>query len=110
MPGTRDGWCTLKLSGPFTLSGVFEFQATVRGTHPPATILDLTEVPYMDSAALGAILGFHVSCQRHGCKYAIVGMSQRLETMVAVAGVTGVLSICSSLDAAEELLAKQAAA
>ena len=110
IPGNRDGLCTLKLTGPFTLSDVFEFQGLVRENHPPATIIDLTDVPYIDSAALGAILGFHVSCQRHGFKYALVGVSQRLATMFNVAGVQGMLTICPTLDQAEVLLANAATA
>ena len=62
----------LKLSGPFTLKGIWDFQAAAREGDAPVTIIDLTEVPYMDSAALGSIMGVHVSCQRLARKYAIV--------------------------------------
>jgi anti-anti-sigma factor len=109
-PGSRDGIRVLKLIGPFTLKHVFEFQEAVR--HDPArlTIIDLTAVPYMDSAALGSILGLHVSCQRHGLQYALAGASDRLKTMFRVAGVDGLVVSCASVAEAEGKLATGASA
>jgi anti-sigma B factor antagonist len=104
-PGSRDGIRVLKLIGPFTLKNVFEFQTTVREDTAPLTIVDLTAVPYMDSAALGSLLGLHVSCHRHGSQYALAGASDRLKTMFKVAGVDGVLVCCASVAEAEGNLA-----
>ena len=100
-PGSRDGIRVLKLIGPFTLKNVFEFQTAVREQAAPLTIVDLTAVPYMDSAALGSILGLHVSCQRHGLQYALAGASDRLKTLFKVAGVDGLVVSCASVAEAE---------
>jgi anti-anti-sigma factor len=81
----------LKLSGPFTLKSIWDFQAAAREATEPITIIDLTDVPYMDSAALGTIMGVHVSRQRVHNKYAIVGASERLETLFKVADVANIL-------------------
>ncbi len=94
------GLHVLRLSGPFVLRTMFEFQELVREGDAPVTLIDLTAVPYMDSAALGALLGFHVSCQRQARKYAIVGASDRLQTMFRVAGVHNLLVAYTSLEAA----------
>lgn len=117
MPEFEMGWTVgklggeriLKLSGPFTLSAVFDFQADIRENHPAITIVNLTDVPYMDSAALGALLGLHVSCQQHDRRYALVGASERLQTMFRVAGVNSVLVCYASLDEAEAALSGRAA-
>jgi anti-sigma B factor antagonist len=77
----------LKLSGPFTLKDIWHFQAAARDATLPITIVDLTDVPYMDSAALGSVMGVHMSRQRVHQKYAIVGANERLETLFEVAGV-----------------------
>jgi len=109
-PGSRDGIRVLKLIGPFTLKHVFEFQTAVRQDAAPLTVIDLTAVPYMDSAALGSILGVHVSCQRHGVQYALAGASDRLMTMFKVAGVDGLVVSCASVAEAEGNLASGASA
>ena len=96
----ENGTQVLQLAGPFTLGTMFDFQNLVRQQKAPVTIIDLTGVPYMDSAALGSLLGFHVSCQREGRKYGLVGVSPRLRTLFKVAGVEGVLVIYESLGAA----------
>ena len=99
----------LKLAGPFTLAGVFEFQEIVRTDPAPATIIDLADVPYMDSASLGSILGLHVSCQRHNRRYALANVSDRLKTLFRVAGVESLLVIYPSLAEAEAHLGAPAA-
>ena len=81
----------LKLSGPFTLQGIWDFQAAARAATEPITIIDLTDVPYMDSAALGSLMGVHVSRQRVHHKYAIIGANERIETLFAVAAVDKIL-------------------
>lgn len=107
--GSLEGERILKLSGPFTLSSVFEFQDAMRANHPPITIVDLSEVPYMDSAAMGSLLGLHVSCQQHARRYALVGASDRLQTVFRVSGVHSLLVTFSSLSEAEAALNGKAA-
>ena len=104
LPGNREGVRILHLSGPFVLQGVFEFQSVVRTGDDPVTIVDLMDVPFMDSAALGAVMGLHVSCQRQNRKYAVVGASNRLHTLFEVAGVAKILVTYKSIEEAEEKL------
>src|SRR5580692_4850576 len=98
---THEVECILKLTGPFTLSTVFEFQDSMRSSHPPITVVDLTGVPYMDSAALGSLMGLHVSCQHQNRRYALVGPSDRLQTVFRVSGVGSILTIHPSIGEAE---------
>ena len=74
LQGPKEGWRILKLSGAFTLNAIFEFQLATRTNPEPVTIVDLTDVPYMDSAALGSLLGFHASCHRENRRYALAGV------------------------------------
>jgi anti-anti-sigma factor len=85
---------------------MFDFQDIVREGDAAVTIIDLSGVPYMDSAALGAVLGFHVSCQRLGHRYALTGVSARIRTLFLVAGVDGFLV---QYDTAEQAVAHLAA-
>lgn len=110
MAGAREGVRILRLSGPFTLQGLFDFQSISRTLNDPVTIIDLTEVPYMDSAALGAIMGIHTSAQRNHRQYALVGMSERLHTLFHVAGVENILVTYPTLEEAQEKLGSKATA
>jgi anti-sigma B factor antagonist len=96
---------TLRLTGPFTLKDVFDFQAVMRAGTDPVTIIDLTEVPYMDSASLGAIMGAHVLCQKNGRQYALVGVSDRLKMLFEVGGVDKLLVMYPTAQDAEAGLA-----
>jgi anti-anti-sigma factor len=94
----------LRLIGPFTISTLFDFQNAVRSEAAPATIIDLSAVPYMDSAALGSLLGFHVSCQKNGRRYTVAGASPRLETLFQVTHVDKILSRFPTVEEAEKNL------
>ena len=105
IPGAR----ILKLTGPFTVSTVFHFQGALRENQGPITIVDLTDVPYMDSAALGSLMGLQVSCQQHGWHYALVGASERVRTVFRVSGVSSILVSFGSLPEAEAALSGKSA-
>src|SRR6516165_6399108 len=90
LPG-QNNTRVLKLTGPLTFSTMFDFQSVLRKRKGPKTIIDLSGVPYMDSAGLGTLLGLHASCARNGQRYGVVGASDRLKTLFRVAGVDGIL-------------------
>ena len=46
----------LRLIGPLTASTALPFQNTLRGENAATIILDLSCVPYMDSAGLGSLV------------------------------------------------------
>src|ERR1017187_8419837 len=107
--GARPNVRILRLKGPFTLSTMFDFQNIVREGAGAVTFIVLSGVPYMDSAALGSLLGFHVSCQREGHRYALTGVSGRIQTLFQVAGVNGFLVRYDTAEQAEGQLADGAA-
>ena len=91
--GKAPGTIIFRLSGPFTardmygslspnaLRNTFESE---EGDDPHALplhalhILDLTEVPYMDSAGLGLIVSHYVRCQGRGVRLVVAGVSPRV--------------------------------
>ncbi len=89
--GPREGVRIVRLSGPFTLPSVFEFQSVVKSLSEPVAIVDVSEVPFMDSAALGAVMFLHASAQKNQRKYALVGASKRLHDLFKVVGVDEIL-------------------
>jgi len=83
----------LKISGPMLLSNLFDFQPTVRAENAPLIVLDLTEVPYMDSAALGTLVHVEVSSKHRGRKLVLAGVNDRVTTLLQVTNVDKVFQI-----------------
>jgi anti-sigma B factor antagonist len=85
--GRGAGQRVLRLSGPMLISNFFEFQALVRGSTQPTLILDLTQVPYIDSAGIGALVGAYVNHQKDGRRLALAGVTKRVRDTMQVTHV-----------------------
>jgi anti-sigma B factor antagonist len=85
--GTPSGQRMLRLRGPIVLANFFEFQSLVRGNTSRHLILDLTGVPYIDSAGIGALVGAYVNHQKDGRSLALVGVTQRVRDAMEVTRV-----------------------
>jgi anti-sigma B factor antagonist len=97
-PGTR----IFRLSGPLTLRNLFELQSELRSAAlPPLTVIDLTHVPYMDSAGMGLVMNHYVRCQTNGTKLVVSGANSRVMDLFKVTKVNTVLPLASTLEAAE---------
>src|SRR5437868_5209562 len=99
-----------RLAGPLTLGSIFEFQDLARSDANSAVVIELSGVPYMDSAGLGAVLGIMASCQRTHRGFGIVGATDRIQTLFAVAGVSGLIPAFASVELAERQLSSTASA
>jgi len=84
--GTPEGYRVLCLSGPLIISNLFQFQSIVRANTTSFLILDLTQVPFVDSAGVGALVGAYV-IQDKGRRLALVGVSERVRNTMHVAHV-----------------------
>jgi anti-anti-sigma factor len=69
---------TFRLHGPLLLGNFFSFQSMVRNDHSQLLIVDLGDVPYIDSAGIGCLVGAHVSRENSGRKLVIANLSERL--------------------------------
>ncbi|HEX4037129.1 MAG TPA: STAS domain-containing protein [Acidobacteriaceae bacterium] len=96
-PGSR----ILRLTGPLTINALFDFQSALRADPPHFLILDLTAVPYMDSAGMGAIINYYVSCQRHGKRLVVVGVNGRVMELFKMTKVDTLLTMKSTIAEAE---------
>ena len=101
--GAKDGVAILTLDGPFILSNMFKLQGEMRAIKAPCLIMDMTQVPYMDSAGLGVIMNYFVSAQGGGRKFFLVGVSERLRSLLEMTKVDAVLQMCDTIEAAEAL-------
>jgi anti-sigma B factor antagonist len=84
---TADNSRILKLSGPLTIATLFEFQGLVRTNTSPSLILDFTNVPYVDSAGVGALVGAYVRHQKEGHSITLAGVNDRVRGTLKVTQV-----------------------
>jgi anti-sigma B factor antagonist len=103
--GSRNGCQILRLTGPLTLANLFGFQNVIRAEKAPAVIVDLTNVPYIDSAGIGALLGAHVSRQKEGRFFALVGVNQRVQNALEITHVWQFFTVRPSIAEAESATA-----
>jgi anti-sigma B factor antagonist len=82
---------------------MFKLQTDLRSLTPPCLIMDLSSVPYMDSAGLGVIMNYFVSSHSHGRKFFVTGVSDRIRALLEMTTVDNVRRICDSVEAAEAL-------
>jgi anti-sigma B factor antagonist len=100
-PGTKDGQRILRLRGPLVVATLFDFQARVRADKSPALIIDFTNVPYVDSAGIGVLVGAYVTHQKEGRSLAIVGVSDRVHSALQVTRVDHFFRFFSTVAEAE---------
>ena len=84
--GPHEGCRVLCLKGPLIISNLFQFQSTVRGNTTSFLILDLTEVPYVDSAGVGVLVGAYVTHDK-GRRLALAGVTERVRNTMRVTHV-----------------------
>ena len=96
----------LRLSGPILISNLFQFQALVRANTSRSLILDLTQVPYIDSAGIGALVGAYVNHQKDGRRLALVGVAERVRNTMRVTRVEQFFQFYDAPQAAQTALAK----
>lgn len=97
-PGRR----ILRLTGPVLISNFFEFQRLLRSSSSPSLILDMTGVPYIDSAGIGALVGAYVTHQKDGRNLALVGVTERVRNTMQVTRVEQFFRFYDTVDAAQK--------
>jgi anti-sigma B factor antagonist len=100
-PGSRTGCRVLQLTGPLVLTTLFAFQTLVRADTSHSLIIDFSNVPYIDSAGMGALVGAYVSRRRTGRNLALVCVSQRIRHALQVTHVEQFFYFFDSVSAAE---------
>jgi anti-anti-sigma factor len=110
--GKTPGTVIFRLCGPFTardmygsltpddLHNLLNFQSTPREELPALNILDLTEVPYMDSAGLGMIVRHCVRCQGKGVRVVAAGPSPRVLELFKLTRMEAVIPTAATVEEA----------
>jgi anti-sigma B factor antagonist len=85
--GARDGQRILRLKGPLNIHTIFEFQAAVRSDTSPLLIVDFSEVPFIDSSGLGALVSAHLAAQKADRKLALAAMNAQVQALLDMTNV-----------------------
>src|SRR5271169_4086042 len=88
----------LRLHGPLLLGNFFSFQSMVRSEQSKLLIVDVADVPYIDSAGIGCLVGAHVSRENSGRKLVVVGASERLINMLKATKVDQLFTFASTVE------------
>src|SRR5208283_4526603 len=94
------GGVVIRLHGPLLLGNFFPLQTMVRSDPSDLLILDVTDMPYIDSAGIGCLVGAHVSRESSGRKLVIVGAHERLLGSLKVTKVDNLFTFAPSVEQA----------
>jgi anti-sigma B factor antagonist len=97
------GATILRLRGPLLLGNFFPLQTMVRSDNSDVLIVDVSDMPYIDSAGIGCLVGAHVSRENSGRKLVLVGANDRLLTSLKVTKVDQLFALAPTV---QEALAK----
>ncbi len=89
-----------RLHGPLLLGNFFSFQSMVRSDQSKLLIVDMADVPYIDSAGIGCLVGAHVSREHSGRKLVIAGAPERLVNMLKATKVDQLFTFAPTVDEA----------
>jgi len=103
--GTREGQKVLTLKGPLTIHTIFDFQSAVREQSTSALIIDFSNVPFMDSAGLGALVGARVALQKANRPLAIAALNTQVKALLDMSKVSPFFRIFSTVEEAQGALA-----
>jgi anti-anti-sigma factor len=111
--GRTPGTVIFRFSGPFTARDMHgalspnELRNTFESEEPADPhvlhILDLTEVPYMDSAGLGLIVSHYVRCQSRGVRLVAAGVTPRVLQLLEMTKVDEFLPRTTTVEEVDRL-------
>lgn len=94
------GQGVLRFKGPLITQNLPDFQNAIRRENAPTVILDLTDVPYMDSSGLGSLVSAYVSGHKSGRRMALTGLNARIINLLQITKMEQLFLIFPSLSAA----------
>lgn len=112
--GKTPGTVIFRLSGPFTARDMYStlspealrntFESEEGGDPQTLHILDLTEVPYMDSMGLGLMVSHYVRCQNRGVRLVMAGVSPRVLQLLEMTKVDGFFPRVATVEEADRAI------
>jgi anti-anti-sigma factor len=99
--GAHQGERILQLKGPLCIHTIFDFQTAVKAEASPTLIVDFSNVPFVDSAGLGILVGAQLSARRENRKLVLAGMNTQVKALFDMTKVNEFFSIYPTIQDAE---------
>src|SRR6204780_4028209 len=99
-PRSNGDQTILTLKGPMTSASAAAFVAVTS----PRLILDMTDVPFVDSMAVGSLVRAFVACHKNGRKLALVGLGHRVQNVMHLTGIGPLFDVYGTVAEAEAAL------
>jgi anti-sigma B factor antagonist len=94
------GATVLRIHGPLLLGNFFPLQTRVRSDNSDLLIIEVSDMPYIDSAGIGCLVGAHVSRENSGRRLILAGANDRLITSLKVTKVDQLFTLSPTVDQA----------
>lgn len=101
------GWAVLDVAGEVDVFTAEALAEAIRALLPPApdpaphgVVIDLLQVTFMDSAGLGVLVGGYQRARRSGRALRLTSISDQLQMMLSVTGLTTVLEVFADVETA----------
>lgn len=104
-PGAIEGLQILFAKGPITHQSSSTLVDAVLAVSEKRLIIDLSEVPSLDSVAIGGLVRAYVHCQKTGRRLAFVGVTPRVANVLRLTGVEPLFDSFATLGEAESAVA-----
>jgi anti-sigma B factor antagonist len=87
------------LHGPLTLTNLLIVQEALRST-ASVLVLNIADVPYVDSAGVGALVQAFVKRKKQGQRLVLVAPNETVQKLFKLTGVNDLLEVAPTLEAA----------
>ena len=86
----------VRCSGRLTSEYAEEFKEELRKLIPGTKIvvLDFTQLEYMDSSGIGAVVRLYVSAKKENCELRLVNFNQRVRDLLGLSGLLKIFGDC----------------
>ena len=91
-----------KLAGKLVLETVNQFLQTMRKNGAAGLVLDMSEVSFLDSAGVGALVQLFVHRRNQSQKFALAALTSQGMAVMQVAGLTKLMPVFTSVAEASE--------
>jgi anti-sigma B factor antagonist len=93
-PRLGDGDTVLALHGEFDLTGIQAFELAAACAEPvDSLVLDLSDVSFMDSSGIGALVGLHRRAQSEGWSLVLAAPGPQVAGLLALTGLNARITI-----------------